>query len=135
MQKQAPFRAKSWKDYGISKNRYRELKYFSLQYDQKKKAGRSDPVAREDTRLIRDAAKAAARLGGYPEGWAQVMSCVAEGRPYRNLIYHYDTVYWCERDFRDIRRAYFALLNVSLTERLARGNIISAEFEDPPGVQ
>lgn len=133
MQNKAPFRAKSWKDYGISKNRYRELKYFSLQYEQKRKAGRSDPLANEDARFIREAAKAAARLGGYPEGWMQVMTCVTEGRPYQNLILHYDPVYWCERDFYDVRRAYFALLDEHLTRRLHR--VISAEPEDPPGLQ
>ena len=133
MQNTAPFRALSWKDYGISKNRYRELKYFSLQYKHKSNAGRNDPLARDDARIIRESAKEAARLGGYPDGWMQVMSCVAEGRPYRNLCYHFDTVYWCERDFYHIRRVYFAQLDQHLKKRLA--GVISAEIEGTPGVQ
>lgn len=133
MQNTAPFRALSWKDYGISKNRYRELKYFSLQYDHKVRAGRNDPLARDDARIIRESAKEAARLGGYPEGWPQVMHIVADGRPYRNLCYHFDVVYWCERDFCDIRRVYFAQLDQRLKKRLS--GVISAEIEGTPGVQ
>ena len=133
MQNQTPFRALSWKNYGISKNRYRELKYFSLQYDHKLRAGRTDPLAKDDARLIRESAKEAARLGGYPEGWAQVMASVAEGRPFRNLIYHFDVVYWCERDFYDIRRVYFAELDSRLNKRLA--GVISAGIEGTPGLQ
>lgn len=117
MKNMEPFRAKSWKDYGISKNRYRELKYFSLQYDQKRRHSRTDPLAAEDAQLIRDAAKEAARLAGYPEGWPQIIHCVAEGNPYKNLVLHYTPVYWCERDFYDVRRAYFGILHAQLLTR------------------
>ncbi len=97
-------RGMSYKDYGISKERYLELKHFCLQYEEKKKNARPGKQAEQkensirDCKLIEQAAKQTDEmLSPY------ILKCVATGLPYEYL----GNVPVSRNDFYGYRRLFF----------------------------
>lgn len=109
--KKKRLRDMTWEDYGISKNRYQELKAFCLQYEEKKNkikrgltgiaydtspggAGTGKPTERaavrnasyqEDCEMIERAAIAAS-----PEIYPYIIKSVTEDLPYKFIEYDND---------------------------------------------
>lgn len=107
----------SWEDYGISKERYRELRYFCLQYKEKrKKAGMPGEPKKEkllkDVRIIEEAAMWAASISGYNKAWHLILRSVTEDIGYDLILAKYDFVPYTKTDFYAVRRAFFHRLNV-----------------------
>lgn len=108
VEKKKRLRDMSWDDYGISRNRYKELKAFCLQYDEKKSkinrgisgvdysslsrsgaAGsqvESQAIENEmnmkDCRMIEEAA-----VKANPEIWKYIIKSVTLGLPYESIEY------------------------------------------------
>lgn len=124
----------NWDDYGISKNRYRELKAFCMQYDEKKskikygisstqndgqpkaRSTKSQTEARaiENDRYKRDCAmieEAAVRAN--PEIWRYIVRSVTLDLPYEFVEYDEEQgkIPMCRNDFYGTRRKFFAILN------------------------
>lgn len=125
----------NWDDYGISKNRYKELKAFCLQYDEKKNkikyglsAGQSDgqPKARnvesqverqaiENSMYIKDCAmieEAAVRAN--PEIWKYILKSVTLGLSYEFIEYDDEQgkIPVGKTDFNAYRRLFYNYLNL-----------------------
>lgn len=132
--KKKRLRDMSWDDYGISKNRRRELKAFCLQYNEKKSKiqygisaiqndgqpkGRStgsqtekqaieNDVYRRDCAMIEEAAVRANQ-----EIWKYIVRSVALGLPYEFIEYDEEQgkIPICRNDFYGAQRKFFAILN------------------------
>lgn len=128
------FRERSWDDYGISRNRYQELKAFCLQYDEKKSKilrgtggmnydgmphGSGDGkvlenqairnvMYREDCEMIEKAAeKASITLSPY------ILKSVTNDLPYEYIEYDekYGRVPVGKTDFYAYRRLFYHILD------------------------
>lgn len=115
-EKNTRLRNLTWDDYGISKERYRELRYFCLQYaEKKKKAAKCIDCEQEqylkDVRMIDEAAVWAATISGFPGAWNIILWSVTHNVGYDRLCQKYGFVPWCNPDFYAVRRAFFARLN------------------------
>lgn len=124
----------NWDDYGISKNRYKELKAFCLQYDEKKSKikygisstqndgqprahstkSQTEAQAIENDRYKRDCAmieEAAVRAN--PEIWRYIVRSVTLDLPYEFVEYDEEQgkITMCRNDFYGTRRKFFAILN------------------------
>lgn len=108
MERKKRLRDMTWEDYGISKNRYEELKAFCLQYEEKKSKINRDigsmnydgmpksnykenpleskairnVLYQKDCEMIEQAAKAAS-----PELYPYILKSVTNGLPYRFIEY------------------------------------------------
>lgn len=124
----------TWDDYGISKNRYKELKAFCLQYDEKKSRIRygilsvqndgipggnfkESPVEKQaiensvflkDVRMIEEAA-----IKADPAVWRYVLKSVVSGLPYECIEYDDELgkIPMCRSDFYGTRKRFFSILN------------------------
>lgn len=125
----------TWEDYGISKFRYRELKNFCLQYEEKKKKinrGMSSPkhdgmpggsrcikspvenqaienvMNLKDIRMIEEAAVAAD-----PTVWCFLIKSVTQDMPYEYIQYNEtgEKIPMCRNDFYGTRRYFFFILH------------------------
>lgn len=125
----------TWEDYGISKNRYRELKAFCLQYDEKKrKIERGTKPMRYDgmpgggltsespveTQAIRNAMylddirmieEAAIRTN--PVIWKYLLRSVTQDMPYEYIEYDEELgkIPIGRNDFYGERRKFFSILD------------------------
>lgn len=127
----------TWDDYGISKNRYKELKAFCLQYDEKKSriqygAGKSpaigecaspnsgfkeSPVERQaiqnsvylrDIHMIEEAA-----IMADPSIWKYLLRSATRGLSYEYIEYDDELgkIPMCRKDFYGVRKLFFSILN------------------------
>ncbi len=138
--KKKRLREMTWEDYGISKNRYQELKAFCLQYDEKKskikrgltgisynsatgKTGTGNPteqaairnsVYQKDCEMIEQAAIAAS-LEIYP----YILKSVTEGLPYRFIEYDnkYGKIPMGKTEFYARRKLFFHFLDNLKSEK------------------
>ncbi|MGN0252284.1 MAG: hypothetical protein ACI4EH_13115 [Oliverpabstia sp.] len=134
MMKKKRLRDMNWDDYGISKNRYKELKAFCLQYDEKKskiKYGISaiqndgqpkghrtgsqtedqaieNDVYRRDCAMIEEAA-----VRANPEIWKYIVRSVTLDLSYEFIEYDEEQgkIPICRNDFYGTRRKFFGILN------------------------
>lgn len=127
-------RSMNWDDYGISRNRYKELKAFCLQYDEKKSkikrglsSGQSDgqPKARsiesqverqaiENSIYIKDCAMIEeAAVKANPEIWRYILRSVTLGLPYEFIEYDEEQgrIPVGKTDFNAYRRLFYNYLN------------------------
>lgn len=116
-EKNVRLRNLTWDDYGISKERYRELRYFCLQYKEKrKKAGVPGEAKKEkllkDVRIIEEAAMWAASVSGYNKAWHLILRSVTEDIGYDLILARYAFVPYTKTDFYAVRRAFFHRLNI-----------------------
>ena len=124
----------TWEDYGISKNRYKELRAFCLQYDEKKSRVRygvssiqsdgvpgsnfkESPVERQaiennallsDIRMIEEAA-----IRADPGIWKYILRSVTQGLSYEFIEYDEELgkIPMCRRDFYGTRKLSYSILN------------------------
>lgn len=124
----------TWEDYGISKNRYKELKAFCLQYDEKKSkikyelsATRYDgqpkghsvgsqvenqaidnDIYKRDCAMIEEAA-----IRANPEIWRYIVKSVTLGLPYEFIEFDekQGKIPMCRSDFYGTRKKFYAILN------------------------
>lgn len=132
--KQKRIRDMTWDDYGISKNRYKELRAFCLQYDEKKAKikygisslkyggapGASYPgspteaqaisnIANEkDCRMIEEAAKRAD-----PDVWRYILKSVTQGLSYEFVQWDSDLgkIPMCGKEFYGVRKLFYSILD------------------------
>lgn len=105
----------TWEDYGISKARYKELRYFCLQYRDKRKQakrGASREKLLKDIRIIEEAAMWAASASGHNKAWHLILRSVTEDIGYDLILGKYDFVPYTKTDFYAVRRAFFHRLDV-----------------------
>lgn len=132
----------TWDDYGISKNRYKELKAFCLQYDEKKSQVRygvpsvqsdgvpgsnfkKSPVERQaiennaflgDIRMIEEAA-----IRADPGIWKYILRSVTQGLSYEFIEYDEELgkISMCRSDFYGTRKLFFSILDkIQLEQKL-----------------
>lgn len=131
---QKRLRDMTWEDYGISKNRYAELKAFCLQYEEKKskiKYGISaaqydgqpkahstgsqterqaidNVIYTKDCAMIEEAA-----IRANPEIWRYIVKSVTLGLSYEFIEYDNEQgkIPMCRRDFYGTRKKFYAILN------------------------
>ena len=113
----------TWNDYGLSRDRRRELRAFCLQYDEKKsKIRRAVPSASEqdtgqaleiqsyirDCRMIEEAA-----VRTDPGTWKYLLRSVTLGLPYERIEYDSELgrIHICRSDFYGERRLFYSILN------------------------
>lgn len=111
----------TWEDYGLSRNRRKELKAFCLQYDEKKSRIRhaaalaqKDGVSSEiemysrDCRMIEEAA-----VRTDSGIWIYLLRSVTLGLPYERIEYDSELgrIHVCRCDFYGKRRLFFSILN------------------------
>lgn len=124
----------TWEDYGISKNRYKELKAFCLQYDEKKskiKYGLSatqydgqpkgysvgsqvenqaidNDIYKRDCAMIEKAA-----IMANSEIWRYIVKSVTLGLPYEFIEFDEEQgkIPMCRSDFYGTRKKFYAILN------------------------
>lgn len=124
----------TWDDYGISKNRYRELKAFCLQYDEKKSkvrygipAVQSDGIpsgnfkqsqvekqAIENSAFLRDIRMIEeAAIKADPGVWKYILRSVTQGLSYEYIEYDEELgkIPMCRRDFYGTRKLFYSILN------------------------
>lgn len=117
-EKNTRLRNVTWEDYGISKERYRELKHFALQYREKRKKvakveeGPRKEKLLKDVRIIEEAAMWAASASGYNRAWHMILRSVTEDVGYDVLVLRYDFVPYTKTDFYAVRRAFYHRLDV-----------------------
>ncbi len=111
----------TWDEYGISKNRYKELKAFCLQYDEKKSVIRcqAQSTKRSGSELERQAydrdcrmiEEAAVRTD--PGIWKYLLRSVTMGLPYERVEYDSELgrIHICRSDFYGKRRLFYSTLN------------------------
>lgn len=132
--KKKRLRDMNWEDYGISKNRYRELKAFCLQYDEKKSkirygitaaqndgqprshstGSQTEAQAIENDTYKRDCAmieEAAVRAN--PCIWKYILKSVTLGLPYEFVEYDEELgrIAVGKTDFYGYRKLFFHYLN------------------------
>lgn len=124
----------TWDDYGISRDRYKELKAFCLQYDEKKEKIRyglsssksggtpggnypgspteaqaiSNAMNERDCRMIEEAARKAG-----PDIWEQLLKSVTQNLSYEFIEYdgEHGRIAVCRTDFYGHRRLFYSILN------------------------
>lgn len=126
----------SWDDYGISKNRYKELKAFCLQYDEKKNkiqygmnSSRQDGMPRgsrsasspveqqaiENTMYLRDIRMIEeAAVKANPVIWKYILKSVTQGTPYEYIEYDAEQgkIPMGKTDFNANRRLFYHYLDL-----------------------
>lgn len=88
------------KDYGISRNKYNELKYFCMQYAEKKREAATDDLRRRDVEQIEQTA-----VDADGDIYPYLLRNVTEGIPYE-----YMDVPCGRKQFYESRRLFFVLL-------------------------
>ena len=134
MKKEKRLRDMTWDDYGISRNRYKELKAFCMQYDEKKskiKYGISamqydgqpkvhstgsqvenqaieNERYEKDCRMIEEAA-----VRANPGIWKYILRSVTQGLPYEHIEYDEELgkIYVGKTDFYAYRKLFYNYLN------------------------
>lgn len=131
---QKRLRDMTWEDYGISKNRYAELKAFCLQYGEKKSkikygisaaqydgqpkahstGSQTERQAMDNAIYMKDCAmieEAAIRTN--PEIWRYIVKSVTLGLSYEFIEYDNEQgkIPMCKNDFYGTRRKFFSILN------------------------
>ena len=134
MTKNKRLRDMTWEDYKITKNRYKELKAFCMQYDEKKSKikygisamrydgqpkGRStasqvenqaidNEIYKKDCAMIEEAA-----IRTNPEMWKYILKSVTLGLSYEDIEYDEERgkIPMCRRDFYGNRKKFYAILN------------------------
>lgn len=131
---QKRLRDMTWEDYGISKNRYAELKAFCLQYGEKKSkikygistaqydgqpkahntGNQTERQAMDNVIYMKDCAmieEAAIRTN--PEIWRYIVKSVTLGLSYEFIEYDNEQgkIPMCRRDFYGTRKKFYAILN------------------------
>lgn len=124
----------TWDDYGISKQRYKELKAFCRQYGEKKdkiKYGLSavvqdgmphgntvgSPTERQaiiNAQYTRDVAMIEeCAIRANPSIWRSILRSVTEGKPYEAVLVDpdYGTIPYGKTDFYGYRRLFFYYLH------------------------
>lgn len=112
----------TWDDYGISRNRYKELKAFCLQYEEKKKGIQHSVMSRQsvewqaiinaansrDCRLIEEAA-----IRANPGIWKHILKSVTQDLPYKYVEYsdEFGRIMVCRTDFYAYRRLFYYYLD------------------------
>lgn len=128
----------TWDDYGISKNRYKELKAFCMQYDEKKSriqygTGKSPTIGESalpnggfkesaverqaiqnsvhlrDIHMIEEAA-----IMADPGVWKYLLRSVTRGLSYECIEYDDELgrIPMCRSDFYGTRRKFYSILNI-----------------------
>lgn len=131
---QKRLRDMTWEDYGISKNRYAELKAFCLQYEEKKskikygisaaqydgqpkahnagsqteRQAMDNVIYTKDCAMIEEAA-----IRANPEIWKYIVKSVTLGLSYEFVEYDNEQgkIPMCRRDFYGTRKKFYAILN------------------------
>ena len=131
---QKRLRDMTWEDYGISKNRYAELKAFCLQYEEKKskikygisavqydgqpkahnagsqteRQAMDNVIYTKDCAMIEEAA-----IRANPEIWRYIVKSVTRGLSYEFVEYDNEQgkIPMCRRDFYGTRKKFYAILN------------------------
>lgn len=131
---QKRLRDMTWEDYGISKNRYAELKAFCLQYEEKKskikygisaaqydgqpkahstgsqteRQAMDNVIYTKDCAMIEEAA-----IRANPEIWRYIVKSVTLGLSYEFIEYDNEQgkIPMCRRDFYGTRKKFYAILN------------------------
>ena len=131
---QKRLRDMTWEDYGISKNRYAELKAFCLQYGEKKskikygisavqydgqpkahnagsqteRQAMDNVIYTKDCAMIEEAA-----IRANPEIWKYIVKSVTLGLSYEFVEYDNEQgkIPLCRRDFYGTRKKFYAILN------------------------
>lgn len=134
MEKKKRLRDMSWDDYGISRNRYKELKAFCLQYDEKKakisrgiSAANYEAISRngaagslvenqaienemnmKDCRMIEEAA-----IRANPGIWKYILKSATLGLPYEYIEYDEEQgkIPIGKTDFNAYRRLFYHYLD------------------------
>lgn len=134
MKKNKRLRDMTWEDYKITKNRYKELKAFCMQYDEKKSKikygisamqydgqpkGRSivsqvenqaidNEIYKRDCAMIEEAA-----IRTNPEIWKYILKSVTLGLSYEDIEYDEERgkIPMCRKDFYGNRKKFYAILN------------------------
>lgn len=125
----------TWDDYGISKNRYKELKAFCMQYEEKKKkieygmrgisydgmpGGSSltkSPVeqqAMDNARYQKDIEMIeAAAVEANPDIYKYLLKSVTQDLPYEYVMYDQELgrIPMCRNDFYGTRKLFYAILH------------------------
>lgn len=112
----------TWDDYGISKNRYKELKAFCLQYDEKRKSIQrgaanlhyADQYAARNAIYIRDCRMIEeAAVKADPNIWEYMLRNVTQGLSYEHIEYDgaLRKISICRKDFYGTRKLFFSILD------------------------
>ncbi len=124
----------TWDDYRISKNRYRELRAFCLQYDEKKSkvrygipAVQSDGIpsgnfkqsqvekqAIENSAFLRDIRMIEeAAIKADPGVWKYILRSVTQGLSYEYIEYDEELgkIPMCSKDFYGTRKLFYSILD------------------------
>lgn len=133
----------TWDDYGISKNRYKELKAFCLQYEEKKGRIRRGvmsakdqgegralewAVYAEDCRMIEEAA-----VRADPSIWKYLLRSVTTGLPYERVEYDRELgkIHMGRSDFYGTRRLFYSILNkLKIGAQMAQPAVVRWIHED-----
>lgn len=131
---QKRLRDMTWEDYGISKNRYAELKAFCLQYEEKKSkikygisaaqydgqpkahstGSQTEKQAMDNILYAKDCAMIEeAAIRANPEIWRYIVKSVTLGLSYEFIEYDNEQgeIPMCRRDFYGTRKKFYAILN------------------------
>ena len=131
---QKRLRDMTWEDYGISKNRYAELKAFCLQYEEKKSkikygistaqydgqpkahstGSQTERQAMDNIHYAKDCAMIEeAAIRANPEIWRYILKSVTLGLSYEFIEYDNEQgkIPMCRRDFYGTRKKFYAILN------------------------
>lgn len=131
---QKRLRDMTWEDYGISKNRYAELKAFCLQYEEKKSkikygisaaqydgqpkahstGSQTEKQAIDNMHYAKDCAMIEeAAIRANPEIWRYIVKSVTLGLSYEFIEYDNEQgkIPMCRRDFYGTRKKFYAILN------------------------
>lgn len=131
---QKRLRDMTWEDYGISKNRYAELKAFCLQYEEKKSkikygisaaqydgqpkahstVSQTERQAIDNMHYAKDCAMIEeAAIRANPEIWRYIVKSVTLGLSYEFIEYDNEQgkIPMCKNDFYGTRRKFFSILN------------------------
>lgn len=131
---QKRLRDMTWEDYGISKNRYAELKAFCLQYGEKKSkikygisaaqydgqpkahntGSQTERQAMDNVIYMKDCAMIEeAAIRANPGIWRYIVKSVTLGLSYEFIEYDNEQgkIPMCRRDFYGTRKKFYAILN------------------------
>lgn len=131
---QKRLRDMTWEDYGISKNRYAELKAFCLQYEEKKSkikygisaaqydgqpkahstGSQTERQAIDNMHYAKDCAMIEeAAIRANPGIWRYIVKSVTLGLSYEFIEYDNEQgkIPMCRRDFYGTRKKFYAILN------------------------
>lgn len=131
---QKRLRDMTWEDYGISKNRYAELKAFCLQYEEKKSkikygisaaqydgqpkahntGSQTERQAMDNAIYMKDCAMIEeAAIRANPGIWRYIVKSVTLGLSYEFIEYDNEQgkIPMCRRDFYGTRKKFYAILN------------------------